>query len=342
VHQCLDLLGRLAAARVGFADYVTEARPAVRRAIGFDGWCLGMADPRSRLPNAAAVHDAPLGDRLPEFWRFEFDRSPVHGHAVPLDAVLAAAARHDPLGRRRYEELLRRGGVGDELRIPLVAERTYWGSLALFRSAGGPAFTEAEISAATVLMPALTAGVRGAWAATARIPGTVAAGEPGTMLLGPDGAIVGETPQAHEWLARLGPRFGQTMLSAVLAMLDTRLTTSVRTRTADGLWVHVSAGRLTPAAGPATIAVTLQSAGPAEITPLLLRAYGLTPRQRVVARLLLAGHSSQQVARALHLSPHTVNDHVRAIEARVGVHSRTELSAVLGGQSVTTGSWTAT
>src|SRR5215467_12259686 len=90
---------------------------------GFDGWCLGMADPQSRLPNAAAVHDAPLGDRLPEFWRFEFDRSPVHGPAVPLDTVLAAAARHDPPGRHRYENLLRRGGVGDELRIPLVSER---------------------------------------------------------------------------------------------------------------------------------------------------------------------------------------------------------------------------
>jgi DNA-binding CsgD family transcriptional regulator len=338
VYQCLDLLGRLAAARVGFVDYVTEARPAIRRAIGFDGWCLSTADPKSRLPNAAAVHDAPLGDRLPEFWRFEFDRSPVHGPAVPLDGVLAAAARHDPQGRRRYEELLRRSGVGDELRIPLVGERMYWGSLAIFRSVGGPAFTEAEISAAAVLMPALTAGVRGAWAAGARAPGTIASGEAGTMLLGPDGAVVSQTPQAHEWLARLGPWFGRAVLSAMLAMLDTRPTTSVRTRTADGLWVRVSAGRLTPAAGPATIAVTLQPAGPAEITPLLLRAYGLTPRQRVVARLLLAGHSSQQVARVLHLSPHTVNDHVRAIEARVGVHSRTELSAVLGGQRVTTGS----
>ena len=332
MYQCLDLLDRLAAARVGFVEYVTEARPAIKRAIGFDGWCLGMADPQSRLPNAAAVHDAPLGDRLPEFWRFEFDRSPVHGPAVPLDTVLAAAARHDPPGRHRYENLLRRGGVGDELRIPLVSERIYWGSLAIFRSAVGPAFTEAETSAAAVLMPALTAGAMGAWAASAQAPANISAGEPGTMLLGPDGAVVSQTPQAHEWLARLGPWFGQAMLSAVLAMLGTHPTTSVRTRTADGLWVRVSAARLTPTVGPATIAVTLQSAGPAEITPLLLRAYGLTPRQRVVARLLLAGHSSQQIASTLHLSPHTVNDHVRAIEARVGVHSRTELSAVLVGQ----------
>ncbi|MBO0815727.1 MAG: hypothetical protein J2P30_11400, partial [Actinobacteria bacterium] len=203
VYQCLDLLDRLAAARVGFVEFVTEARPAIGRAIGFDGWCLGMADPQSRLPNAAAVHDAPLGDRLPEFWRFEFDRSPVHGPAVPLDTVLAAAARHDPPGRRRYENLLRRGGVGDELRIPLVSERMYWGSLAIFRSAGGPEFTEAETSAAAVLMPALTAGARSAWAASAQAPATIAAGEPGTMLLGPDGTVVSQTPQAHEWLARL-------------------------------------------------------------------------------------------------------------------------------------------
>jgi len=34
VYQCLDLLDRLAAARVGFVEYVTEARPAIKRAIG--------------------------------------------------------------------------------------------------------------------------------------------------------------------------------------------------------------------------------------------------------------------------------------------------------------------
>jgi DNA-binding CsgD family transcriptional regulator len=333
VYQCVELLDRLAAARVGLAEYVAEARPAIRRAIGFDGWCFGMADPLSRLPNAAAFHDAPLGDRLPEFWRFEFERSPSHGATVPADAVLAAASRHDVPGLRRYEELLRPAGVTDELRIPLVSERLYWGSLAIFRGAGGRAFTEAEISAAAVVMPALTAGARGAWATLARTTGTVAAGEPGTMLLRRDGAVVSQTPQARDWLARLGPWFGQAILPAVLAMLGTRPATSVRTRTADRLWVRVSAGRLAPAVGPAAIAITLQPAGPAEITPLLLHAYGLTPRQRVVARLLLAGHSSQQVASALRLSPYTVNDHVRAIEARVGVRSRTELSAVLCGQS---------
>jgi DNA-binding NarL/FixJ family response regulator len=59
---------------------------------------------------------------------------------------------------------------------------------------------------------------------------------------------------------------------------------------------------------------------------------GGVSRGPAVARLLLAGQSSQQIASALSLSPHTVNDHVGAIEVKAGVHSRAELAAVFTGQ----------
>src|SRR5262249_32644719 len=66
----------------------------------------------------------------------------------------------------------------------------------IFRSAGGPAFTEAETSAAAVLMPALTAGAMGAWAASAQAPAKISARGPGTMLLGPERARRNQTPEA--------------------------------------------------------------------------------------------------------------------------------------------------
>jgi DNA-binding CsgD family transcriptional regulator len=297
-----------------------------------------MADPASRLPNGAALHDAPLSDKHAPFWRFEF----APHAAIPRRTAQAAAARTDPAGLLRMNELLLPGGVADELRVPLLVDGLYWGALVLFRSAGGRPFTEDEVAAAAGLMPALAAGARSTWASGApavpsrpslpsRPERRLPPAEPGTLLLTADGRVVSQTPQARAWLAALGYSTSRGTLPALTALLQTRAAASARTRGPGGLWVRLSGGRLDPPAGPAAIAITIQPASPAEVTPLLLRAYGLTPRQRLVTRFLLAGHSTQQLASALRLSPYTVNDHVKAIQAKVGVHSRAELAAVLTG-----------
>jgi two-component system, NarL family, nitrate/nitrite response regulator NarL len=56
----------------------------------------------------------------------------------------------------------------------------------------------------------------------------------------------------------------------------------------------------------------------------------LTPRQRQVANLIVAGHPNKQIARALGIKLGTVKDHVHAILTRLGFSSRGALmSAVL-------------
>jgi DNA-binding CsgD family transcriptional regulator len=58
---------------------------------------------------------------------------------------------------------------------------------------------------------------------------------------------------------------------------------------------------------------------------------GITPRRRELGRLLLAGLPNSEIARQLDISPYTVQDHVKAVLDRLGVHRKRELVAgILG------------
>jgi PAS domain S-box-containing protein len=54
----------------------------------------------------------------------------------------------------------------------------------------------------------------------------------------------------------------------------------------------------------------------------------LTPRQSEVLRHLERGHSTQQIAEELHISPETARNHIRRLLRALGVRSRLEAVAV--------------
>jgi DNA-binding CsgD family transcriptional regulator len=63
---------------------------------------------------------------------------------------------------------------------------------------------------------------------------------------------------------------------------------------------------------------------------LSLDTPGLTAQERRVAAAVAAGATNREAAAALHLSPRTVEYHLRKVFRKLGVRSRTELSRVLG------------
>jgi DNA-binding CsgD family transcriptional regulator len=74
-------------------------------------------------------------------------------------------------------------------------------------------------------------------------------------------------------------------------------------------------------------AVILEPARPHELAPLIADAYGLTDRERAVTQLVAQGLQTGAIAERLHISPWTVQDHLKSIFERVDVSTRGELVA---------------
>jgi DNA-binding CsgD family transcriptional regulator len=96
---------------------------------------------------------------------------------------------------------------------------------------------------------------------------------------------------------------------------------------------HRHAGERPRAVRSQEQAATLLDACPKATTPLLVLAdplAGLTRREREVARLAAAGRSGREIARTLHLSARTVDNHLGRAYAKLGVSGRPALAALLG------------
>jgi DNA-binding CsgD family transcriptional regulator len=77
------------------------------------------------------------------------------------------------------------------------------------------------------------------------------------------------------------------------------------------------------------VALFIQRAHATLVAPLLLKAYGLTPREQEVTQLMLRGATTIQTARRLSISPHTVTDHIKSVFEKTGARTRGQLSGAL-------------
>ena len=107
-----------------------------------------------------------------------------------------------------------------------------------------------------------------------------------------------------------------------------RLSDAWRLRTLDGRWVLVRGG-LVPDGGSGSVVLTFEPAQAAALAPLVATAYHLTRREREVLGHLLADRTREEIARALFLSPYTVQDHLKSIYAKTGTTGRRGLVSLL-------------
>jgi DNA-binding CsgD family transcriptional regulator len=97
-----------------------------------------------------------------------------------------------------------------------------------------------------------------------------------------------------------------------------------RVLSASGTWVVLHGATLV-GDGKRRVAVIVEPAHPARITPLLMTAYGLTEREQEVTRLVLQAASTSEIAERLAVSPYTVQEHLKNIFEKTGVRSRRDL-----------------
>ncbi len=302
--------------------------------VGFERWCWPVCDPGSGLgTSAVGEHDYwPVLQRL-----LLLDQRLHEPNSLPT--LIGPSARGAGDGGLRFADVLGPLGIGDELRVPLRDRHGLWGCLDLMRSSDDRPFTDADVAFLEALSPALAAATRrsAASAATGDQPPTPPAA--GVLVLDRDLDVRASTAGARAWLAQLAPPslafadlaalgvvFNVASRALARAQTDER-PARARVRSTGGSWAIVEAELLD--ASERTVAVTIRPAAAEDILDLRLLAHDLTVREREIVMVLLEGQDIRAAAAQLFLSPHTVNDHLKAIFGKVGVRTRKELMAAL-------------
>ncbi|HEX5449999.1 MAG TPA: LuxR C-terminal-related transcriptional regulator [Gaiellaceae bacterium] len=307
----------------------------LRPALGFERWCWPRTDPSSALSNGGTA-DFDLWNEVPRIATLEehgdVTRKPRLVLGEQASASLHAETRGDLARSRRWRECLQPYGVGDELMAVCRDRHGCWGSVELMRDSDDVPFSEDDVRFLHDLAPLLAAVVRRSAFLQRRVDDEDRELPPATLIIDADFRLTSWTPAAHHWLAELPPAVYE-IAARVLTPPDdaTGLPATVRMLTGTGRWVTLEGAPL-EGADRGGVAITIRASEPAEIFDLLCKAHDLTRRERQLVALILEGLATKQLAAALCISPHTVQDHLKSVFAKTGLHSRRELASHLTGR----------
>ena len=324
---------------------------ALAPAVPVDAAFFGTIDPDTLLITTA-ISDPAIVAGFELFFRNELFEDDCNKFVELARARPPVAGLFGATGGRledspRYREIIAPLHLGDELRVVLVSGGSCWGCMCLHREAASQPFTSGEATFLASLAPVLAEGVRGGL--LARRLGAAADGQgPGLIVLGPGLELAAATEPARAWLEQIAAdewpadRELPAVVQAVAARLRSGADPAVappwaRVRARSGVWLRV---RATYLAGPLVrdgVAVTIEEAPAPEVLPLIARTHELTAREAELVRHVTRGLSTSALAAQLHISEHTVQDHLKSVFDKVGVRSRRELVAGLQQTSLQVG-----
>ncbi len=306
------------------ATWCRAADGLLDRLVGFDGSCWHTIDPATVLITSHLTLNLP--GRFPLLAANEYLANDVNKFADLAAApqkvgVLRQATGGQPQRSQRWQEMLRPNSFDAELRVALVDSAGCWGSLILVRDRGRPDFDPETMEAVERLAGTLVNGLHGTLVAQQAAVEQTTQG-PGLVVLDRHGQVESLTPAARHWLDHLGD--DPPVLAAVAASAQASGPARARVRAPTGQWLILHGARL-DGDPQGRVSVIIEPPRPADLAPLLTAAYGLSGREQAVTALVLQGRSTRQIARALSISPYTVQEHLTAVFDKVGVRSRGEL-----------------
>jgi DNA-binding CsgD family transcriptional regulator len=341
--SALEAIEALSGAGLQAGELLVEASRQIDRVVPSDGHFLAATDPQTTLCiGAGVVMDLPE-DQCAPTWDYEFLVPDYLKFADIAASGRAVADLHEATGGRpdrsaRWREYSSATGFRAELRSAFTLDGAMWGMAQFDRLGDSPRFTDDEKAWLESVAPILARGLRLAMV-SGPASGPAVRG-PGLVLMDEAGAVVSASREAEAWLAELDVMLGWAAGEVIPLPFEVHAYAAHvraasrdgaegevprgRLRTRSGLWLLVH-GSLMPQTGQ--LALIIEPAKAADVAPLIVEAYGLRPRELDVTRLIARGLGTSQIAAELHLSPHTVRDHVKAVFEKVGVSSRGELVA---------------
>jgi DNA-binding CsgD family transcriptional regulator len=320
----------------------------LRRVVGFDWYAFVLTDPQTTV-GCAPLADVPaaLLAQLPRLIRLKY-LTPLNRWTTigPSGvALLRRASGDDPSRSLVWSQLLAAHGIGDVASLVLRDRFGCWGFLDLWRRGPAARFSADEEDFLADIADPVAAALRRSQASTfhAHSPRPPRPG-PVVLLLTRDLDVLAQTPPTDALLRVLIPPghdptpipAGAYNVAAQLLAADAGVDTSpawARVHVAEGLWLTLRAATIGDAeTGVGSgIAVSVEESSPAERVDLFARCFALTTRERELLGHLVKGNDTKQIARAMFLSEHTVQDHLKSIFAKTSTHTRkTLLSRVLG------------
>ena len=320
----------------------------LHRVVGFDWYAFVLTDPQTMVGCAPLV-DVPVAllPQLPGLIRLKY-LTPLNRWTTigPSGvALLRRASGDDPSRDLVWSQLLAAHGVSDVASLVFRDRFGCWGFLDLWRCGPAARFHAGEEDLLASIVEPVTSALRRSQASTfhARAPRPPRPG-PVVLLLTRDLDVLAQTPPTQALLRVLIPPgrdaapipAGAYNVAAQLLAVEAGVDASppwARVHLGEGLWLTLRAATIGDAeTGVGSgIAVSIEESSPAERVDLFARCFALTDRERELLGHLVKGNDTKQIARAMFLSEHTVQDHLKSIFAKTSTHTRkTLLSRVLG------------
>lgn len=307
-----------------------ELLEALRNRVPFDHHAWLLTDPVTQVGSSPLAH-VPAIEALPALIAAKYRTA--RNRWTVIDDV--ATGTGGPFG-----ELVRSHGVSDVASLVFRDAHGTWGWLDLWR--GGGTFGAGDVDRLRAFVGETTPVLRAAQAASfVEVPGALPARSgPAVLVLSPALEVQAQTPATEAYLRAMVPPDGDVppipaaaynvaaQLLAVEAGVDDH-PAAASVHVGHGRWVTCRAARV--AAG-GDIAVTIEVASPAERQQVFVRAHGLSAREAEVVDALARGGDTAEIAAALFVSQHTVQDHLKSIFAKTGARSRRALLARVAGR----------